>query len=307
MMSEDNNSVLGAEAAPTVAPTATTEAIPAATTTEPASFNSQLSEDLRSESSLQDFKDINGLAKSYVHLNKQQGSSIRVPGEDAGAEDMQAFYEKVSNVKGLMRRPDADDKAAMDAFYTQLGRPETAEGYSSSIKEGDVPKGSSFDENMMGQFKDTAHKLGLTKVQAEGIMEFELGRYDAATQQQSMQLEEARTLLQSQWGNEYSNKQTGVATVKRHYEGTHPDHMRQLEEVAGTNPVLAMIMADAGTALVEKGHVVSGIAYAGETPDEAKEKIAEIRNNKEHPWHKGDSSAVAKMRKLYQAAYPGQG
>ena len=276
-------------------------------TVEPSSFNSLIPEDLRADPALKDFKDVGGLAKSYVNLSKLQGSSIRIPGEDAGSEDLNAFYNKLVDVKGVMRSPDTDNKEAMDAFYTQLGRPETADGYKDSIVKDDVPRGLTFDQDMLSQFKNTAHDLGLTKEQAAGIMEFELGRYDSINQQQTYQLEQARDILKTQWGNEYSNRKSGVSAVKKYYEGSHPEYMTQLEEVAGTNPVLAMIMADAGMSLVEKGHVEAGQAYSGSTPHEAKEKIAEIRNNKEHPWHKGDPAARAKMVKLYEQAYPGQG
>ena len=57
-------------------------------TPEPVDFRSSLPEDLREEASLADIKDVGSLAKSYVNAQRMLGSSIRIPGQDAGEEQM---------------------------------------------------------------------------------------------------------------------------------------------------------------------------------------------------------------------------
>lgn len=273
-------------------------------------FLSSLSEDLRSEASLKDFKDKDALAKSYVSLSKLQGSSVRLPGEDAGTEDLSAFYAKIAGVKGVMRAPDEDSKEAMDAHYKRMGRPDKAEDYDDKITAEHIPAGLSFDRDMLNTFKKTAHDLGLTRKQAEGVLNFELDRYGTMQEQQTLSLDQAKETLRGKWGQAYKARKSSVAAVKRHYLNAHPEYMAQLEQLSGTNPVLAMIMADAGNSLSESGHITNSKQYDGvSSPAEARAKIDEIRNNSEHAWHKKDASghdaAKAKMRKLYQALTAG--
>ena len=72
------------------------------TLSEISNWRDSLAEDLRSEPSLKDFKDINSLAKSHVSAQKMLGGSIRIPGEDASDEARQEFYSKLSNVEGVV-------------------------------------------------------------------------------------------------------------------------------------------------------------------------------------------------------------
>jgi hypothetical protein len=69
------------------------------------SFIDSLPEDLRSEPSLADFKDLSGLAKSYVSAQKMLGSSVRIPTEEASPEAREEFYSKLQSVPGVVRIP----------------------------------------------------------------------------------------------------------------------------------------------------------------------------------------------------------
>jgi hypothetical protein len=98
-------------------------------------FISSLSEDLRGEQSLKDFKDVNGLAKSYVNVNKMLGSRIAIPGENSTPEELNGFYAK-------------------------LGRPESHDKYSVDPED---------KSELTNKFKETAFKAGLSDKQAKEI------------------------------------------------------------------------------------------------------------------------------------------
>jgi hypothetical protein len=59
--------------------------------------------------------------------------------------------------------PDGTNADEMNAFYNQLGRPETVDGYDFDMV--DVDHDSSFNG-----FKEAAHRNGLTSAQAEGML-----------------------------------------------------------------------------------------------------------------------------------------
>ena len=91
------------------------------------SFLDSLPEDLRSESSLQSFKDTGALAKSYINAQKLIGSSVRIPADDASPEAKQEFLNKIKGIDGVVVKPTGDEEKG--DFFNKLGRPEDKEGY----------------------------------------------------------------------------------------------------------------------------------------------------------------------------------
>lgn len=106
-------------------------------------FRDHISDEYKSSKSLEPYKDLNGLVKSHIELNKTMGSSIRVPGEEATPEELEKFYSK-------------------------LGRPEAADKYEFSDL-GDMPEGLNISDERTNEFKEIAHKLGLTAKQANEL------------------------------------------------------------------------------------------------------------------------------------------
>lgn len=104
------------------------------------SWNSALPDDLKSDPSLKDFKDVGGLAKSYVEAQKLIGSSIRLPREGAGEDELSKFYNR-------------------------LGRPEKIEGYEYKQSE-DHPEILKEDYNSL---REIGYKIGLTKTQFQEL------------------------------------------------------------------------------------------------------------------------------------------
>ena len=69
-------------------------------TQETTDWKSGLSEDIRADKSLENIKDISGLAKSYIHAQKMVGADkIPVPNKYATEDDWNAVYEKLGRPK----------------------------------------------------------------------------------------------------------------------------------------------------------------------------------------------------------------
>lgn len=269
------------------------------------SFLDNIAEDLRAEPSLQNFKDINGLAKSYVSAQRMLGSSLRIPSEDASTEAKEEFLQKLEQVPGVMRAPDLDNPEAMEQFYNQLGRPETADSY-----QIELPEGLEANADLTGQFKEIAHKLGLTQKQVEGLAQFETHRAQLHAQQMDHLKSTAESVLKEKWGSDYSARLNGAKSALRHYSEAFPDAVTEIaNSPIGNNPAFIAMLSELGGMLSESGSLQGrGSVQYGVSAEEARDRIMEIRSNKAHPFHNpSDPShreAVEKMKTYYSAAYP---
>jgi len=126
-MSSETNQVAVEPTSQVSAETQTTTLTPETVITD---WKANLSDEIRADKSLENIKDIEGLAKSYVHAQKLVGSDkIPVPNKFATDKDWDAVYEK-------------------------LGRPADAAGY-----KYDLPEDQKIDEASLKNFSDQAHKL----------------------------------------------------------------------------------------------------------------------------------------------------
>lgn len=135
--------------------TTTTEDNPVAETSAPAEttvlgstegdnqdWKSTLSDDLKNDPTLSNFKDVESLAKTVVHQQKVLGSRIPIPKTD-------------------------EEKAEV---YNKLGRPETADKYEVSIP---TDYKQYIPEEQVNQFKNVAHNIGLNNEQVNALIEYQ--------------------------------------------------------------------------------------------------------------------------------------
>lgn len=144
-------------------------------------WKASLSDEIRADKSLENIKDVEGLAKSYVHAQKLVGADkIPVPNKFATEKDWDAVYQK-------------------------LGRPEDASGY-----KYDLPEDQTIDETALKNFSDQAHKLGLLPGQANGMVKFYNEMQAASLQEQDSVAIAARENsskeLKQEWGQAYDQK-----------------------------------------------------------------------------------------------------
>ena len=305
-MSEENtveSSVISGEVESTE-PTSTTQTTDLSS--EDFNFRDYISEDLREDPSLTDIKDLGGLTKSYINAQRMLGNSIRIPGDDAGKEDLESFYEKLANVPGLTRIPDSNDEKGMNDLYTKMGRPEKPEEYDVSLTKG-VPD----PYNSVGEFKQIAHEAGLNKAQAQKLMDFYNKHVVGSERDYNVnQHNECMQQLKDKWGADYKSRLNGAKLAIKQYEESNPQAYHNLVNgPAGNNPLFIQALSDLAQNMSESDIIkgTSKVQY-GITREEAQEKIDEIRRNFDHAFYNGSdpdhSAAVQKMQALYDAANP---
>lgn len=257
------------------------ESIVAASTTltQPTTdWRSGLPEDLKGSPSLEKFKDIPSLAKSYTELEKMTGSAIKVPKSDKAEE--------------------------WDAFYSRLGRPETPDKY--EFKRPALPENVKYDEEMETAFKSMAHKAGLHPRQAqallEGYNEISAGRITGFTKS----MEEGVSKLKTEWGGSF-DKNIGLATrAVKELGGDELTSM--LEETGlGNHPILIKLFAKLGESMSEDT-VILGDQNVQDTNsrDAIQMRINAIRNDPKHPYndrnatHGAHEAAIREVSGLYE-------
>lgn len=183
---------------------------------------------LRDHPKIREFKSIPDLAKSYVGqlglLGKKTLGLAPLPA-DATDEQRKAWDTEYRKTVGV---PEAPEKYA----YTK-----------------EVPEGYNLDNPAMGEFKATAHSLGLTPGQFDGLVDhiFSLdakGR-EAAAAAAKKAAEEGETTLKAEWGDKFdANKLANervlsmfgedafITKVKEMGLGSSPEFNRFLAKLA---------------------------------------------------------------------------
>lgn len=283
--------------------TATTEVVSNEPVGTSASWTESLAEDIRGEASLAKFKDINGLAKSYLSAEKMIGGSLRIPGEAATTEERESFYNKLSGVPGVVRF-NPEDPESINSVYNKLGRPESADKY--SLKA--LPTGEVLSDPQMQTFVDNAHKAGLTQSQMDMVMDHYSNIADANIQEYNASVEEAKSTLTKLWGNDFEKNQGYVQNALNSFKEQFPNEMdKLLRSPAANNPVILEAFAKLGRLTREGSAAMSGEAPRMATgAANAEKSIAAVLADRSHPFWKGDAKATAQMDTWYEQAYGGK-
>ena len=236
-----------------------------------------LSDDIKADKSLENIKDINALAKSYIHAQKMVGSDkIPVPNKYATEDDWNAVYEK-------------------------LGRPKTADGY-----KFDLPQDKQVDEVSLKEFSSQAHKLGLLPGQAQGMVKF----YNEITAK-SLQDADSKALaaretstkeLKQEWGQAFDQKVSQAATLAKSVGATELLNTNLADGTKlGDHPVMIKAFAELANKMGEDSIVqASGPTYL--TPNQIEKQIGELTQtdsaywDKNHPNHEAAVSEVLALR-----------
>jgi hypothetical protein len=233
-----------------------------------------LSDEIRADKSLENIKDIQGLAKSYIHAQKMVGADkIPVPNKYATEDDWNEVYSK-------------------------LGRPESPDGYSFDTK--------GIDESGLKSFAEHAHKMGLLPQQANEMVKWYQGNVDATTQENNTKAEKARNdsviALKKEYGQAYDNKLKAASAMAKQY--IEPDVLN-LNMADGTklgdHPSIIKAFASLSEKMGEDQFVnPSGPSYL--TPEQLNKQIGELTAtgsaywDKNHPNHKTAVQEVLALR-----------
>ena len=228
-------------------------------------------------------KGFGDVLKTYAEAQKFIGGSIRLPGEKDAPQDRE---KKLNDV------------------YAKLGRPESPDKYDLKLPE---VGGVKWDDNAVGMFKQTAHKLGLNSTQLNGL----LTMYGEHLKTVLPNIEELNhkgaQALQEHWGvnakrnavmAENGFKQLALAELGA--EGSE----RLLDAINasgfGSNPdfvrVVARIVSETG-----EDKYVDGVDNH-RTDEQTDDEIRTLMGSKEYMDDRlpGHQAAVDKVRRLFE-------
>jgi hypothetical protein len=250
-------------------------------------WRASLDDTLRADPTLADIKDLNGLAKSYVHAQRMIGKDkIAIPGEGS-------------------------DPSEWDMFYERLGRP--GDGNYKLEPNGVVPDGLEFQPEALDRFKKIFHANGLTQKQAEGIfkdyMSYVGEQHNAVTQGGAAAREQWVNDVKREFGKAFDERVDLAVRAVETFGGQ--ELMTWLDQTGlGDHPMFVKMFAKIGQQMQE------ALASPGQsrgwtmTPDSARQEIARMQRDKEFmnsymtPGATGHKEAVQKMQDLFGFAYP---
>lgn len=229
-----------------------------------------------------------------ANMRKRMGQSIRVPGQDAGEEQLNEFYENLQKrVPGLMRTPNPEDPESMEQVMRALGKPEDESGY--ALEDA--------TEEELKDLRAMAKEVGMTKAQFKKFAEGMLGANKLGKAQFEERITREQMTLKQHWG---------AATDERYQD------ILNIAEATGASEALINEIKnktiDANTAkwLYQLGKQLGGEAVQAHVqqkqmaPDEARESIDDILNNPQHPYwhasHPDHQKAVDKVINLHRLA-----
>ena len=165
-------------------------------------------------------------------------------------------------------------------------------------------KGVELNEEMHNQFREEAHKAGLS----QGQFEFVMGKYLELAPQlvagaQQVTAEQTVAELKTAWGKDYptqaANAWRGVSQIAQAAGLT----VEQVETELGNSPTFNRIMAAVGAQLREDTSVTTGGSGAGASgmADAGALQASEAFRNPRHPEH---AATVAKWQAIVTKGVP---
>jgi hypothetical protein len=251
------------------------------------------------DASLDKFESVDALAKSYRELETYRSNSIRIPTSEAGEEQWNEFNEKlVSKVPGLLRM----DESNMDNIFQQLGRPESPDGYQFEEVPGIEPDSVSTTE-----FSKIAHENGLSAKQANAMHKWLAENIASEAIEMQESYESQINALKSEWGVAFDSKLEQAKAATNMLDGKIPGLKDWLDETGNNaDPMYIRLMATLADQFGEKELNMPPIPDGVMTPDEARMKISDMRNNPDHAYNNeldtGHEAAKREVMRLYKIA-----
>lgn len=254
------------------------EGKPASKVAIPENWKDALDADILENASIKSIKDINALAKSFIHGQKLIGADkIVVPSNLTSEEEWKGIYKK-------------------------LGMPESPEKYEFKVS-GDA------DKMFVGKFKSLAIENGILPKAAEKLFSFFDAESKAVLEESESSAkaayEETVTGLKREWGQAYDRKLSNAAGLFNKF--ADEDTKKFMKESGfSNNPSVLKLMAKIADSFGEDKFVApGGSGQMAMTPGEAQSQIDAIYKDPTHAYfhknHPKNSEAKAEMARLQQA------
>lgn len=216
-----------------------------------------LPEELRDHPSLKKYSSVENLAKGYINASSLLG-------------------------KDKVVKPNNDDE--WNEFYNEMGRPEGPTGYKFTYDQEIPEELKEYTDGRVDAFKETAHKLGLTSEQADGLhrwyMEGNAENVTNLNKQAEEIQKQSENDLRQEWGNAFDQKVDQAQAALNEF-GT-PELVEYLEATRlGDNPHMVRTFAKIAESMMEDG-ALEGLQSDAKTPNQLDHEISTIMAKPEY-------------------------
>lgn len=219
-----------------------------------ADWRASLPDDIKNSPTMSKFTTLEGLAKSYVNLEKQFGADKIVIPKEGDAEGWAKAYDA-------------------------LGRPKEPSAY--EFKPVQLPEGMQYDTALEDKFRPVAHNLGLTQKQAQGMRDWfaaNQGEAFTATNQQHAQEREAATNeLKRELGNAYEGTQKAAEAALLAYAGKDAVEAMKKNGMID-DPFMIRVFGKIGRETLGEDKLKASGAVTEDAPEQLKAKITAFRS-----------------------------
>ena len=253
--------------------------------TETQSFVDTLPEDIRAESSLQNFTDAGQLAKSYIHAQRMVGADkMPVPTNNFTDDDWKETFTKL----GVPASPDK-----YDVNY--------------NLQEG-------ANDQPVKDFISHAHTLGLLPKQLQGVLDYygnlEQTSLDNAQKDQELNRVNNETSLRKEFGLAYDKKLNQANDVFKNFFAEELAEVKLQDGTSiGNHPGFIKALATMSEKFSEDTISASQESAGGLlTPQEAQKEVSKIMGDPKHPYwikeHPNHDAAVKEVADLNGMIHP---
>jgi hypothetical protein len=216
-------------------------------------------ESLKESPALAKFKDVDGLAKGYVELEKFKGGAIKLPTEE-------------------------DDTEGWNKVYSKLGVPEDIEGY--EIEEREF-NGLKFGREEYADYLTFAKENNLSVKQVKALADYDFKRqteaYERIKADNAKVQEEALNGLKMEFGDKYESTENTIKGLVRQF--TNEDESVNMIEKVTKDPALFKLMAGLSTNFSEDNLDDMRFNSGGMSTDQARDMYNSMLNDKSSPLH----------------------
>lgn len=244
-------------------------------------------ESLRTEASLEGYKDINGICKSLVSTKKMMGRDpdtlVTIPNESSTDEERAEFHRR-------------------------RGVPDTVEGYK-YVRGKDLPETIETSDEKIAAFAQIAKKWNLTDEVFNGVANDylaligkDIAAFDLIEQDRGdKEFKEAETALKKKFGGAYDEKVARANLLLKKYLGQEMVAELGLENHPAMTEFLDRIAED-----MSEDRIKGLTKVSTPTPDAVKDKIIELRKHpafmdESHPQHKDIVDEISELYKKKSA------
>ena len=249
------------------------------------SFVDTLPEDIRSESSLQNFTDAGQLAKSYIHAQRMVGADkMPVPTKNFTDDDWKETFTKL----GVPASPDK-----YDVNY--------------NLQEGAT-------DQPVKDFISHAHTLGLLPQQLQGVLDYygnlEQSSLDNAQKDQELNRVNNETALRKEFGLAFDTKVNAANNVFKNFFAEELAEVKLQDGTSiGNHPGFIKALATMSEKISEDTISAGQESASGLlTPQEAQKEVSKIMGDPKHPYwikeHPNHDAAVKEVADLNGMIHP---